>query len=606
MLTNKKRAQNFLMAFCACVGLVFLSAGCSPSGPNLLLAGRDALKQGNIPQAVKLLQQAVVLLGTNDQAWNYLGVAYHRDGKVAEAQKAYELALKYNPDLTVVHYNLGCLFLEQNRADLLEYANNEFAAFAVRQPRNPEAWLKWGTTQLRMNHFLDAEKSFREVLRLNPQSAEAMNNLGVALLERRRFQDASTCFANALRMEPGYAQALQNSATASLYLNNRGLALQKYREYLQLAPRAADAAEVSLIVQQMEKDMTLQAGSQHPTSPEGLVTNLPNTASKPLQGISTGSPRNGKPEPAPAPIHVPVPVRISPQSETPKPESVHSAELPQAKPANPEPRINAPVERGSSSAAAEVPRAPEEIPTTNNKPAKKSFLSRINPVNLFSRSPKDGLVSSNDVLVTPLPEPSVVAEPAVSPSPTPPKRVVSTAPVVVPRYSYMGRFKPETGNRAAALEMMDKGDEARRDRRSKDAVAAFSNAVKDDPSCFDAHMALAASAMDAGELPVALRGYESAVALKPDSFHARYGLGLALKKANYIRDAAEQLETVLSNASSNQPPSQLAITHLALGNLYADQFHQPGAARAHYLKVLELDPANPQSTSIRFWLQNNP
>jgi Flp pilus assembly protein TadD len=45
--------------------------------------------------------------------------------------------------------------------------------------------------------------------------------------------------------------------------------------------------------------------------------------------------------------------------------------------------------------------------------------------------------------------------------------------------------------------------------------------------------------------------------------------------------------------------------HLALGNIYAQQLHDPAQARAHYLKVLQLDPRNPQATDIQFWLSAN-
>ena len=45
---------------------------------------------------------------------------------------------------------------------------------------------------------------------------------------------------------------------------------------------------------------------------------------------------------------------------------------------------------------------------------------------------------------------------------------------------------------------------------------------------------------------------------------------------------------------------------LALGNLYAQQLRDPAQARRHYMKVLELDPHNPQATDIRFWLSANP
>jgi Flp pilus assembly protein TadD len=46
--------------------------------------------------------------------------------------------------------------------------------------------------------------------------------------------------------------------------------------------------------------------------------------------------------------------------------------------------------------------------------------------------------------------------------------------------------------------------------------------------------------------------------------------------------------------------------HLALGNLYAQQLHDPVRARRHYLKVLAVNPGNPQAGDIQFWLSANP
>src|SRR5579883_122136 len=96
-----------------------------------------------------------------------------------------------------------------------------------------------------------------------------------------------------------------------------------------------------------------------------------------------------------------------------------------------------------------------------------------------------------------------------------------------------------------------------------------------------------------------------ALAINPDSFTARFNFGLALKRANYIYDAAQELERLLASNPTGESPARLAMVHLILANLYAEQFHQNAAARAHYLKVLELDPHNAQATSIRYWLQDN-
>jgi hypothetical protein len=247
-----------------------------------------------------------------------------------------------------------------------------------------------------------------------------------------------------------------------------------------------------------------------------------------------------------------------------------------------------------------------EMPTaTAPKPEKRGFFARLNPMGLFrhqSKPPTSSAPASSPT--TPLPNPPIVSNSAapvavdVAPKPV---RTISLA-----RYPYLSPAKPDAGNHVEAERLLAKGGEAQRDHRLEDAVAWYRSATQADPSDFDAQMALGSAAMDSGGLAESLRAFELALAINPDSFNARFYFGLALKRANYIYDAAQELEKLLSNSAAQGSSANLALTHLTLGNLYAEQFHQAAAARAHYLKVLELDPHNPQATAIRYWLQNNP
>ena len=89
-------------------------------------------------------------------------------------------------------------------------------------------------------------------------------------------------------------------------------------------------------------------------------------------------------------------------------------------------------------------------------------------------------------------------------------------------------------------------------------------------------------------------------AIEPDSVEARYKFALALKAAGYVPDAAEQFKKILA-----ANPDEVRA-HLALANLCAQSLHDTAQARRHYLKVLELQPDNPQAADIRFWLSSNP
>jgi tetratricopeptide (TPR) repeat protein len=127
-------------------------------------------------------------------------------------------------------------------------------------------------------------------------------------------------------------------------------------------------------------------------------------------------------------------------------------------------------------------------------------------------------------------------------------------------------------------------------------VQSYTQAAQLDPSFFDAHYNLGWAAAELGRIPVSLAAYENALSIRPESGDARYNFALELQRGDYMVDSANELERL----ATAEPGS--ARAHLALGNLYAQQLHEPGKAREHFTKVLELDPHNPNAAAIRSWL----
>src|SRR5690348_16609652 len=89
------------------VGLASLLVACTPAGPRALLNGERLIRDGKYAQAITRLETATKLLPGNAQAFNHLGLAYHKAGQPAAALKAYEQARRCDPNLTSVHFNLG-------------------------------------------------------------------------------------------------------------------------------------------------------------------------------------------------------------------------------------------------------------------------------------------------------------------------------------------------------------------------------------------------------------------------------------------------------------------------------------------------------------------
>jgi tetratricopeptide (TPR) repeat protein len=227
------------------------------------------------------------------------------------------------------------------------------------------------------------------------------------------------------------------------------------------------------------------------------------------------------------------------------------------------------------------------------------FLQRVNPLNLFRGSDK--------APVRPTPLGAGTAQPGAdsaigaAPGAEPVTSLASAAANgSASRYAYKSPAKPAVGDRSAAERAFAQGVPAQEARRLPEAVQAYRQAARLDPSLFEAHYNLGLVFTQAGNLPAALAAYEDALAIQPRSLDARYNFALVLKQANYITDAVIELERVVASYPNE------TRAHLALGNLYAQQFHQPAKARQHYLKVLEVEPRHPQASEIRYWLAANP
>jgi len=589
-------------SFILFLAAVTFFAGCSPPGPRALLKGQKLLEEGRYSEAVEKIRLATQLLGmTNAQAYNYLGVAYHQAGNSAEAEKAYQRALTLNPDLAEARFNLGCLWLDQNK---LEQAKLELTAYTLRRPNSFEGWLKLGSAQLgasesgsqfaRAGELAAAERSFNAALSLNPRSAEAMTSCGLVKVRRGKASEGAQLFNNALVQQSNYAPALLNLAIVEhQFLSDRSQAPKRYREYVALKPVPENVEAVRRVIGQLEQELApvphpLPASSApigtNPLSANMLVSESARTlaTNKPLVTNAVRMAIASKPENANTSRPAPVTFASKPASApAPLPATNFTVETLAAEPTVKAAQDN-PATFGVAPNAAG--RSPElSASATNQSVEKRTLLQRLNPVSLFAGN----------------------SNPSAKTTLTNSLSAGSGAPLDLstsdfPRYTYHSPAKPPRGNHSEAERSFAQGVQAQQAQRLNEAIPAYRRATQVDPSYFDAYYNLGLAASEAGNLTMALSAYETALAIKPDSLDARYNFALTLKQGNYCGDAAHELEQLLRREPND------SRAHLALGNLYAQQFQQPALARAHYLKVLENDPRNPQAGAIRYWLTDNP
>ena len=620
MVAIKKLVAPFPALLLTVLGLLLFN-GCGQPGPRALLQGERLIHAGNYAQAVQRLEQATHLLPKEARAWNHLGLAYHGAGRFSDAIKAYQQALALDRNLAVGHFNLGSLYLDQSN---LPSAVLELTSYTGLQPNAAGGWVKLGTAQLRARIPDAGEKSLRQALKLNPHLPEAWNGLGLAQIQRRRYEESALQFKAALHEQPGYTPALLNLAiVAHQYLNNRAFALQKYREYLSLQPPPPHRDAVQQVADQLDQELRSSALAVATNRPALLAmhTNLPASfapgtnqtpmvaavpksfaastspppAATPSRASASPPPGTARPLPAAAtlpakaesPAVPPVNVEVVRLDEDEPIKPAHDVALNQ-----PPALASAATKASFSDPASSTPAAPV---ATNILPKQKtSFVQQLNPRNWFRSEER----------LAPSPASQPVAEASQGRLP-PPNRATATGTVGssrtgIARYKYRSPSGGQPGNRSEAERLLAQGVRAQEQNRLSDAIETYRRAAKADPSFFDAHYNLGVAAYEAADLPQCLSAYEDALAVNPLSIKARFNFAVALQKADYPADAANEMEKLLT-----ANPGE-ARAHFALANLCAQQLGQPAQARAHYLRLLELEPQHPQATAIRYWLEANP
>jgi tetratricopeptide (TPR) repeat protein len=681
-----RKAVQLRIAFALGILLAVIGSGCSPSGPKALLQGEQLIKQGQYEPAVRKLEVAAKKLPNYPQVWNFLGLAYHGQGKLNEALASYQKALNIDRNYAAAQYNLGLVLFDLNR---LPEALSALSSFAIVQPNSEEAWLKIASIQLRLQKSDDAERAAAQALKVNPGSPEALNDLGIIALQRRKGREALQWFDRALQAQADYAPAILNQAVILQGMpGNKALALQRYKAYLSLEPNSKEAPVVRQNIAVLSAELAPPPVKTPPTA-VAATNALPAAeektavASDHSQARPDSSRRNGasadpstniaaaasrlplsvsaeKADPqepkSSAPVKIAGPVVIKPpvaavsKNSTgnlgePQPHTIQSLRTNQnalAHAASPVPLIaatNKPAEavpleqlqpvtiqdnftlkpvRDLPAARTNMLAANTETPTreaamtnsamepsnriansTKNRgndesdsgaqDSKTGVASRLNPVNWFRwKKSKD---KDDEPPASALEESGRVAM-GTRPAPPAPKK----AALEMPRYPFKKQMNLPQGDRAKAEIPYNKAVAAHQEKRVASAIEWYMEAVKLDPSYFQAYYNLALAAYQINDLPIAMSAGEAAVFLKPGSIDARYNFALALRDAHYYRDAADQLKELLVDSPDD------VRAHFTLANIYAQNLEEPQLAQTHYLKVLELDARHPQAAQIRYWL----
>ena len=200
-----------------------------PSHPEALhLLGLTAYQQADNLRAIELISQAISYDKSGKALYRYnFGLVLEKEGRLHEAESAYQEALRLNPSYSEAQSNLGNVWRSQGK---LKEAAQAFQTVIQITPSSVEAHNNLGVVLKELGDLHKAIDEYRAALTLNPGHAEALNNLGVALKEQGKLEEAKISFQQALSHKPHYANAQYHLGLVYLWQQQPEEALACFRQ----------------------------------------------------------------------------------------------------------------------------------------------------------------------------------------------------------------------------------------------------------------------------------------------------------------------------------------------------------------------------------------
>lgn len=158
-------------------------------------------------EALAVCQRCVKLDPRNPGAYDYLGIACRRAGRLDEAVAAFQASLRLRPGHLSTQSNLANALRDQGR---LAEAAQLYRAVCKADPARTDAAHNLALTLCDLGEFTQAESELRQLLAAAPAFAEAHNALGTVLQALNRLAEAEVCFRRALALKPDLPDAISN------------------------------------------------------------------------------------------------------------------------------------------------------------------------------------------------------------------------------------------------------------------------------------------------------------------------------------------------------------------------------------------------------------
>lgn len=194
--------------------------------------------QGRLNDAEREFQIAIRLNPSHVEAHNDLGIIYDEQGRLEEALKEYQIVLNLAPGNAKAHNNLGILY---EKRGYLDAAQKEYVAVLRLDPVNINALTNLALLFRKLDRPADAAKALQDAISNNQNDPVLHNALGSIYLGQMRLDEAAGEFYAALKINPDYVEAHNNLGLTLRKINRLDDAIQEFEAALRLNPQYAEA-----------------------------------------------------------------------------------------------------------------------------------------------------------------------------------------------------------------------------------------------------------------------------------------------------------------------------------------------------------------------------
>ena len=170
----------------------------APNDPQVLLATYQIARQ--------TMDQATlnIMLAAPDSPESHMITAGElaREGNPAKAIAEYRAAIRLNPALPGVHFQLAELMRTSTDPAISAQAEAEYHAALKLNPYDALSWRQLGGIRNAKGEFKAAEEAYNKALALQPNDAEAQTGLAIVLISTNRADQAMSLLESALKNDP--------------------------------------------------------------------------------------------------------------------------------------------------------------------------------------------------------------------------------------------------------------------------------------------------------------------------------------------------------------------------------------------------------------------